>query len=262
MSDWISHLQHGYKALTENHPTVAYTHFHAAFEENPEHPLVCWAWGQALAQTGNTAQAVALLEKAARAEPEMVEINCAWARAVLDLGDFDSARRILEEILEKHPKEALIHLTLVELFMRCADPEKAQVHLDEAVALDAEEGAVRVARARIEQVRGLVLSRAGDLVGARQHFENAISHDPAWAGPWVNLGVIAENGKDLARAQLCYREALRMDPGHPVALYNAARLYARSGDTKAARELVSHLIDRYPEYPGGRELADSVGKQD
>jgi tetratricopeptide (TPR) repeat protein len=261
MSDWISHLQHGYKALSENHPTIAYTHFHAAWEENPEHPLVCFAWGQALAQTGHTPEAVPLLEKAARAEPELVEIACAWAKAVLDLGDFASAARILAELELKHPADVLVRMTLVELAVRRADPDAAQRHLDTAGDA-ADDRTRRVARAQIAQVRGLLASRAGQHEDARRHFETAIEHEPAWAGPWINLGVLAEGAGDAARARTCYERALVLEPGHPVALYNAARLHARGGDTRAARELVSRLLETVPEYPGGRELMDSVRKKD
>jgi Flp pilus assembly protein TadD len=262
MSDWISHLQHGYKAQSENHSTIAYTHFHAAWEENPEHPLVCFAWGQALAQTGHTRDAVVLLERAARAEPDLIEIACAWAKAVLDLGDFASAERILVELETKHPQDHLVRLTLVELAVRRGDPDAAERHLATAEEHGAERRTLRIARAQIAQVRGLLASRAGQHEPACRHFEAAIEFEPAWAGPWINLGVLAEGASDVPRALACYAQALQIDPGHPVALYNAARLHARAGDTRAARDLVTRLLDAVPEYPGGRELADSMKSRD
>ncbi|MBU1069821.1 tetratricopeptide repeat protein, partial [Myxococcota bacterium] len=79
---------------------------------------------------------------------------------------------------------------------------------------------------------------------------------------WINLGVIAEGTAEVQRAMSCYEQALQIDPGHPVALYNAARLHSRSGDTRTARDLITRLLDTVPEYPGGRELADSVRKAD
>ncbi len=258
MTDWITHLQHGYRALSENRPTIAFTHFHAAYEDNPDHPLVCWAWGQALAQTGHSKEAVMLLEKAARAEPELVEINISWAKAVMDLGDFSSAERILEELQVRHSSDPLILLTLVELHVRRGDPETAARFCGQAREQGAEPRTLAVASAQIEQVRGLLMSREKNFSAAKTHFKNAIELDPAWAGPRVNLGVIAEQSNEPAEALSWYAGALELEPEHPVALYNCARLHARMGELKQARELVSRLTTLHPEYPGGRELADSV----
>ena len=180
---------------------------------------------------------------------------------MLDLGDFASAERILEELEKKHPKDALVRLTLVELAVRRCEPAAAETHLFEAQKLGAEPRTLRIARAQIAQVRGLMASRAGQNEPARGHFEAAIELEPAWAGPWINLGVLAEGASDLDRARSCYLHALEIEPDHPVALYNAARLYSRAGDPKAASALVGRLLETVPEYPGGRELADSMNSR-
>lgn len=262
MSDWISHLQRGYKALSDNHPAVAYTHFHAAFRENPDHPLVCFAWGQALAQSGHAGEAIPLLEKAARAEPDLVEAACAWAKAVMDLGDFASAERILQEQETRHPDDFLVQLTLAEMRVRQANPDAAEACIEKARRQGAPESTLRVGRSQAEQLRGLLASRSGDVEGARTHFRAAAELAPAWAGPWVNLGVLAETREELDSARECYERALAIEPGHPVALYNSARLHVRMGHLAPARERIARLLEIVPDYPGGRELAARVRQQE
>ncbi len=262
MSDWISHLQLGYKALSDNHPAVAYTHFHAAFTENPEHPLACFAWGQALAQSGRAREAVPLLERAAMAEPDLVEAACAWAKAVMDLGDFDSAARILREQETRHPQDFLVQLTMAEMDVRRGEPDAAEARLETARRQGAPEGTLRTGRAQVAQLRGLLASRAGDWEAASGHFRSAAELAPGWAGPWVNLGVLAETRERLEEAGECYEQALGIEPGHPVALYNSARLHARMGRLGPARERIARLLETVPDYPGGRELAARVRQQE
>lgn len=262
MSDWISHLQLGYKALADNHQTVAYTHFHVAFEENPDHPLVCFAWGQALAQSGHTQEAVVLLERAARAEPDLVEAACAWAKAVMDLGDFSSAKRILQEQETRHPDDFIVQLTLAEMYLRQADPDAAETHIEAAHNKGALESTLRIGRSQVAQLRGLLASRAKDVERARAHFWTATELAPSWAGPWVNLGVLAETAQEFADAQTYYERALEIEPGHPVALYNLARLYTHQSQLEAARKCIQTLLCIVPNYPGVQELADRVSQKE
>jgi hypothetical protein len=64
----------------------------------------------------------------------------------------------------------------------------------------------------------------GDLTRAVDHWQAAVELDPRDADAWTQLGVAAAIGRDFRRAKTCFERALAVEPGHPVAAANLARV--------------------------------------
>jgi tetratricopeptide (TPR) repeat protein len=129
--------------------------------------------------------------------------------------------------------------------------EAAKDLLDEALALGAEEQAVRLGLARVYNAEGVSLGERGDHHRALFALKRAGDLDPAWAGPWVNRGAILERLGQVAQAQREYRRALRIEPKNPVALYNLADSLRRQGAQGESERLFRRLLEIAPGYPGG-----------
>jgi tetratricopeptide (TPR) repeat protein len=74
---------------------------------------------------------------------------------------------------------------------------------------------------------GWKLHRAGDVRGAEQLYQQALSADPNYAPTWYHLGILLN---DLGRSQeaiAAYQRAIELAPCHTLALNNLGNLYGK-----------------------------------
>jgi tetratricopeptide (TPR) repeat protein len=71
---------------------------------------------------------------------------------------------------------------------------------------------------------------------SRRLWEEAADENPTRARPLINLGVLAADGGDRARASALLDRALALEPDNPEALYNRGRLRLDAGDLAGARD--------------------------
>lgn len=81
--------------------------------------------------------------------------------------------------------------------------------------------------------RGAALMAAGDLDGARAHYQMALQLDPRFIPGWNNLGVLNARQGDLNAATRDFDSALSINRNHAPTLSNASNLYRRMGDRRA-----------------------------
>jgi len=87
---------------------------------------------------------------------------------------------------------------------------------------------------------------AGDLDGARQGFEKALSKDPRSLNAQFNLGVVAERQGRGDDARVAYEKVLLLDPGHVPSAVNLAVMHRQQG---RADEAIA-LLDKALKTPG------------
>ena len=146
------------------------------------------------------------LERAVATNPDFADGWLSWARVEQERGDLASQRQVLERLVA--------HATT-----RAAQGT--------AVLDAAQEAAARSAL-------GDLLRRGGDLPGALACFERAAALIPADPGPPIQAGITLRLLGRLAEARAAHLEALRRDPGNPVALVNLANVEEDRGDLAAA----------------------------
>lgn len=86
--------------------------------------------------------------------------------------------------------------------------------------------------------------RAGELPVAVEHLELAVELDAELVPAWVNLGVAHQRLQRPHRALGAYERALRLEPGHPSALTNAAYVYRQLGLEEQARAALEAATER------------------
>ena len=93
-------------------------------------------------------------------------------------------------------------------------------------------------RARINLSR--LLHDAGRFEAAEAHYRLIEQTGPSAAAAF-NLGVLLEDGNRLDEAEAAYQRALELDPEHPGALLNLAKMYEYQGrKTEALRALKAY----------------------
>ena len=88
------------------------------------------------------------------------------------------------------------------------------------------------------------LKRAGDRAAARSVLEAALVRWPLDPAPHVRRAQWAREDKDIAAAEVCVREALRLDPNHRPAIELLADLLNVQGKAHEALELRRRIVER------------------
>ena len=73
-----------------------------------------------------------------------------------------------------------------------------------------------------------------DVAAAVAHLERAVAIAPQFSAAWNNLGTIAYQTGEYARADECFRKALEQDPGSYEALVNLGGVLLNEGKTEEA----------------------------
>ena len=102
------------------------------------------------------------------------------------------------------------------------------------------------------------LARAGNSEDAVGILQNAVRRDPGEAQLWIGLGnALVDHAHGLTPpAELAYRRAAEVQPGHPAAAFFYGLALARSGDRDAALRLWRETLATAPENASWRSLVE------
>jgi len=183
------------------------------------------------------------LDRARQLDPEDARTELGLGNLALVLHDFAGARRHAEQARQRQPGSADVLGVLVDAEVELGDYEAAGAHLQDM--LDVRPGLP--ALARTSYLREL----HGDLPGAVEAMQRAEA-----AGPDASFdtAVVAALLGDLhftrgapAEAEGAYRRALDASPGLVPAEVGLARVEVARGDTAAAVDRLTAVVDRFPQ---------------
>ncbi len=124
--------------------------------------------------------------------------------------------------------------------LEATSPRDARDAYRRALALDPDHGGANLNYGRL-------LHEDGDAAGAEIHYRRAVAAPGHAAVAWFNLGVSLEDQRRHDEALLAYARALREDPGHAEAHFNASRILRRLGRrAEAIRHLAAYRRLRRP----------------
>jgi tetratricopeptide (TPR) repeat protein len=160
-----------------------------------------------LGQADRAAEEMKLYQQLKKAKDATVAAESAIALADknLDSGKIDEAVARYREALGSQPDNALYHYKLSVALRKSNDAEGERVQLEEAIKLDP-----KLAAAHNEL--GFLLARAGDGVGAIEHFRLAVQSAPAWTDAWVNLAAELAVMSRFPEAREAVAKALTLNP--------------------------------------------------
>jgi Flp pilus assembly protein TadD len=96
-------------------------------------------------------------------------------------------------------------------------------------------------------IEGHQAFRAGDFDGAAAAFANAVqASGGSSVAPLLNLAAAEERLGQLEGALGHLEQARRLEPSHPLVLFNLGTLLARSGRPAEAEPLLAELVKRSP----------------
>ncbi|WP_298665310.1 lipopolysaccharide assembly protein LapB [uncultured Methanofollis sp.] len=162
-------------------------------------------------------------------------------------GSPDAARRYLEEVLAARPGDlyALMHLGLLK------GGEEGGVHIREAIGRALDAGA-DLALVLYPLVSGLVAGPDDTVLPGIERFGDLPSHDGARALYFLGAGTILSDLGCADAAATCYRRALKANPPAAVrgrVLRNMGALAADGSDPARAADLLGQALKFSPEDP-------------
>jgi type IV pilus assembly protein PilF len=173
-----------------------------------------------------------------------VQIHTDLGAAYMMRGRLDVALQELERALELNANDSQANHYMGLLQFRLKNREKGENYLRRAISLNPENAEAR-------NTYGVILCEQGKFDDADEQFQAALkvslyqSSDEASA----NAGLCKLKKADRRAANTYFRQALIINPKHPAALINLARLSYEDADHLAARGFMQRYLEVAKETP-------------
>ena len=180
-----------------------------------------------------------------RTAPDDPGLTLLLAVALCETGDSAEAHAVAERAVALRPDSAVAHRTLGWTIYKRGRHTDAATHLAHAISLDPHDGEAHIMRAEAllkqAQKSRLQTRHRTALVGeADRHAAEAVELEPAAASGYLMHGKACVARSDPAGARLWAERALALEPDHPVGHQILGLAAQISGDTRAAAD---HYLD-------------------
>ena len=235
-------LQRARLAVQGDRPAEAERFAREVLAANAGHLEATKLLGYALVMQDRADEAVAPLEKAARASRDP-EAETQLAIALRHSGDNDKALLWLRRAVKRTPPFAAAFHELGYLLF------SLQRH-DEAVGVLKQGLAVAPMMPEMSIQLGFVSSALGDHAGAAAAFSHALAINPANPDALHGFGILSMNSGDYRRAAELYRRAVSVNADDTVARIMLGNCLLELGDRDAAHALLRAASARGGEFYG------------
>ncbi|MBN1942653.1 MAG: tetratricopeptide repeat protein [Phycisphaerae bacterium] len=255
---------------------------------SPDHTQAHARIGDAYWAKGDLQHAREHYEAEAKLSDDNSEALLDLGEVLMELGDFSQAEVNIRTVVEKDPQLAAGHFCLGELAEKRGDFAHAEYCYRKTLMLETQYPGVRTRLARlllrqnrqkqaaqmlIEELRrcgsdpsrlqevGELLIEARQTHKAREVLSRLVEIKPHDAHARHNLAVSCFLLDSLNEGIRHCRQALRLQPKYPLALYNLALAHLRKGQEQRARHYVARAMRLAPEDKNILQLGRRLGLQ-
>jgi tetratricopeptide (TPR) repeat protein len=198
-----------------------------------------------LIKLGRHHEAAATARAALRADPDDPGLTLLLAVALCETGDTAEAHAVAERAVALRPDSAIAHRTLGWTIYKRGRHNEAIEHLAHALSLDPHDSEAHIMRAeallKLAQRSRLLGGRRKALIAeADRHATEAVELEPTAASGYLMHGKACVARSDAAGAGAWAQKALALEPDHPVGHQLLGLAAQISGDTRAAAD---HYLD-------------------
>jgi tetratricopeptide (TPR) repeat protein len=183
-----------------------------------------------LARAGSSIDAVARYRELLAKEPAHVEARLRLARLLARLGEGEEAVAVLSQGIGRDPDQIALTLERGVALTGLRRYDEAESDLRRALRLDP-------SNATAEVELGLLAWHRGITADAIAHFRRALGHGPGEARVYGYLADALNQAGDLRGAHQALEQALTLDPRNTKALNLMGRVLDRLGRPEDAREV-------------------------
>lgn len=202
------------------------------------HPASGWMMGNLLLRSGQSAEAIGMLEASVALDPDNTALRLDLVRAYLGAGQPEKARRLLATVPDGEGGHERRQLTIVAE-TRGQAPEEAGRRVRALASGKPEDAGTQAAA-------GAYFLAIGDLQSAEPAFRRAVELEPAGVEGRLGLAAVALQKGDPAAADDQLRQALALHAGNERVLLALAEVALVRRDRAAARGWLEQAIGSDP----------------
>lgn len=218
-----------------------------AAEARPQDVDVLLMLGSALSHIPRRSEAVQALLRAIELSPGEARVHASAGTVFAKLGEHDAALQVLERAVSLDPGLGDAHLNIALILAARQEFDRASGHLSKALAIESD--TARLARLRF--LKGKLQTEEGRLEEAVEEFRLSVALDPGSGEAHLALGLTL---KRLLREDEAYpvlRKAADLSPNDPTAHYQLALELQRRGRHDDA---ANHFLEAHELRPGDRSV--------
>ncbi len=204
------------------------------FQEARIHQATC------LSLAGQHARAEELFKQALQEKPDLLEAYPAYAIALERSGRLERAESLLSEAIQRNPAPELLE-ALSSLYGRHGRTQQAIEMLSDALRKTPKDETLRFAL-------GSAYERQGESAKAIAQMQQVLNLNPENASAMNFIGyTLAEQGKNLDRAEKLIRRALELQPESGAFLDSLGWVYFRRGQYSQAIGTLESAVEHDPD---------------
>jgi len=207
----------------------------------PEHPETLALYGVLRHQKGDSDHGISLLNRACDLAPSNPEVHANLGAVLLHAGHPAAAEASLRQALALNPGHVEARLNLMRLLQGAGRVGDAVDVGREGIKL-----APRVAALQ-RYFGGLELARQ-NYREAKAALDAALELTPEDGEAWNDLAVCQREMGDLAEAERCYLEAIRLAPDNVAIRHNFGAFLLSLGRTEEARDHLDRVLADNPKH--------------
>ncbi len=235
--------------------------YQEALEADPNSPFIYVALAQDYIILNKVSQALGLLEKALKINPDYVPALELYAGLLLNTEQLPKALELFEHLARLNTNEVEYSFQLLRLYLRKGDFDRADTMYQRMVAIEGEskELLLQVATvllmgestqraipylerlaeldstdAAVVYTLGTLCLQRGDIVSAENHFKKAVILHPEVARYWMGLAILQMDLDDYAAACRTLEQAVDTIPGDAGLWSLLGTCQSQQGDTAEA----------------------------
>ena len=235
-------LEQGYQQHMEGQLEQAERLFRAVLAQDRDNIHALNLLGMLCVNDFRPDEAVVLISKALKFQPNNPESHANLALAFKDQGKLESAVKHFRESIRLDPYRPVVFNNLGNVLRESGKPQEAITAYERALQLD---GDFSQAWCNL----AAALNEAEKRKAARRAVDRALRLEPTLAQAHNNKGDIALAEAHYAEALECYRKATALNPKYVAALINMARTQRDMDDPDAAVKTLKNALEIEPNNP-------------
>ncbi len=222
-----------------------------AAEIDPADASVLKELGLTYVRQNDLARAASTFRKALRIDPDMAEVHSNLAGVLWDRGKGKEAEAAAREAIRLEPDLAEAHNNLANILSSQENFREARYHFEKAIELNPEH-----ARSRHNYAVALIQwGREGE---AQFQLQAAVGLDSSLADSHLLLGSLSEMDRDLERAAIHYRRAIKARPDFATAHLSLGIVKLSQRRLGEAKEALSEAVQLRPDLREAHLLLGNI----
>ncbi len=261
---YINKIGEGWKLYKKGKQDAGIKLIKEIIEERKDIDLAYKQLGSIYQESGNTEEAIVILERGLNALPSSYEIFIEYMKALISAEQYDKAISSFEKMnMREAEYDPEIWSNLGTAHAKRGNFDEAIKAFEMGLSLDDRHPELYNNLANACYSHGLqskdtfIFSRCFD------YYKKAIELDPEYPAPYYGLGHAYRQQGNLGGAITCWEKALAADPDFSQAHFDLALAYLNTGNKAKALDLLNEYKKRYSHLmpPAERERLDALIEQ-